>query len=294
VIPSGATTDEPSTRTPIAASEPWYPKGRAAPRDGTSCRPVSPSPVEFDAARQWRASRFGRIDEPHSIDGARIGVAVAVLVLHGLLGALWMREMHPPGGTETRPVGPVDTVMVVRLDEPPPPRPPALPEAPRPRPASSPSPVTPPSPPIASAGTDTTFATASASTTADPLAARLWQAPIDTQTPASEPRAFGQPSGPSVAQLLDRPAELPGRSSRLDQVWAPEGESLAGEFVRRTTAVREFKNRWGGRFRCAISPVTFGLPVCAFGIAAEPLPNAPLAPNEAPRDGRLPLGAPRP
>lgn len=128
----------------------------------------------------------------------------------------------------------------------------------------------------------------------DPLDPALWHPSIERAPPAAATRSFSQPSGPSLSELLDRQIPVPGTASPLAEVWAPEGESLAGEFVRRTTVVREFKNRWGGRFRCAISPVTFGLPVCAFGIAHEPLPNAPLAPNEAPRDGRLPLGAPRP
>lgn len=302
MLPTGATTGETSTRALVMAWDPEY-LGRAAPHDGTSCRPVPPSPAEFDSGRHWRAARGGRAPAPDSVSASRIGVGVAVLSLHVLVAALLERSLVPISPPDRPSTTHEELVLLVRLQEPRPPSPAAVPAPPSPslrpsRPAP-PAVATALSAPAPAARPDSLTVEPDAQAreparSMDPLDPALWSPSIEAKPTVIAPRTFDRPPGPSVAELLDRPAKLPGTPSPLAQVWAPEGESLAGEFVRRTTVVREFKNRWGGRFRCAISPVTFGLPVCAFGIAHEPLPDAPLAPNEAPRDGRLPLGAPRP
>lgn len=302
MLPTGATTATTSTRALVTAWDPEH-LGRAAPHDGTSCRPVPPSPAEFDSGRHWRAARRLGDRAPDSVRASRVGVGVAVLSLHVLVAALLERSFVPIIAPNALSATHEEPVLLVRLQEPRPPSPAAVPAPPSPSlPPSRPGPpgaAAALSAPAPAARPDSLTvepdAQAQESTrSTDPLDPALWSPSIEAKPAVTAPRTFDRPPGPSVAELLDRPAELPGTPSPLAQVWAPEGESLAGEFVRRTTVVREFKNRWGGRFRCAISPVTFGLPVCAFGIALEPLPNAPLAPNEAPRDGRLPLGAQRP
>jgi hypothetical protein len=303
MLPSDAIEKHRTAPGSAGASDMEYPPGRAAPNDGTSCRPAHPSPIEFDAARRWRAARAGDTGADDSISVSRVAACVAVLCLHVLIAVVLERSLAPSGVVDAVPATPEQTVLQVNLD---PPRRHTVPETP-----SAPAPPLPVGSSMQRARARSVEESLSAPDSKepplqaaapvlespiakDPLDPALWSPSIERAPPQAATRSFNHPSGPSLGELLDRPIPVPGTASPLARMWAPEGETLGGEFIRRTTVVREFKNRWGGRFRCAISPVTFGLPVCAFGIAPEPLPNAPLAPNEAPRDGRLPLGAPRP
>lgn len=274
-------------------------QGRAAPHDGTSCRPAPVSPTEFDARRHWRAFRVDAHSGARAIGAERLAVAGIVLAFHAVLGVWMARALAPASPVAGIKTPAADQVMVVRFAEPPPerpaevPEPPAPPTAPRSEPTRTARPEPMPAEPPASAAEATSEV--SAARLQDALSLDLRQqssAPRD-EAPAST-RGFDRPAGKALGEIFDRPAELPGTRSRLDGVWAPEGETLGGELIRRATIEREFKDRWGGRVRCKISPLTFGLPACAFGFAQEPLPDAPLAPNEAPRDGRVPLGTPRP
>lgn len=290
----------PATTASTGAEESTWDQGRAAPHDGTSCRPVPVSPSEFDARRHWRAFRVEAGDSPRVVAAERLAVAGAVLVFHALL-AIWLaRALAPPAPTEAVDTRSPDTVLIVRFEAPRPEPPAEVPEPPIPRSASAEAPSRPgrrarvPAPAESPASAAEATTEVSAARLRDALSEDLRQQAMRERDATDAPRGFGRPAGPALGEIFDRPAELPGRRSRLDGVWAPDGESLAGELVRRATVEREFKDRWGGRIRCVISPVTLGLPVCAFGFAQEPLPDAPLAPNEAPRDGRLPLGTPRP
>ena len=308
MLPSDATEEHRRDLGSAGAIRIEYPPGRAAPHDGTSCRPTRPSPLEFAIARRQRAATVDRSGADKSISASRVGVGVAVLSLHVLLAVVLERSLAPPDGADAGPTLPESTVLLVNLDPPtrqsvpgPASTPPSFTQMRSATPSARTQPVEAPlrardreTAPQQAAAPVAESRIAEEVIAEDPLDPALWSPSIERAPRAAATRDFNQPNGPSLAELLDRPIPVPGTASPLAQVWAPEGETLGGEFIRRATVVREFKNRWGGRFRCAISPVTFGLPVCAFGIAPEPLPNAPLAPNEAPRDGRLPLGAPRP
>lgn len=293
----------PATNPSTGAEESTWDQGRAAPHDGTSCRPVPVSPSEFDARRHWRAFRVDSREAARAVAPERLAVAGVVLAFHALLAVWLARALAPAAPFEAIGARGPEQVLIVRFPEPRPEPPAELPEPPIPRPSTSAAarrdgrPERMPAPTAVEPPTSAAEAApgVSAARLRDALSDDLRQQSMRARDEAmSPPRGFGRPAGPALGEVFDRPTELPGRRSRLDGVWAPDGESLAGELVRRATVEREFKDRWGGRIRCVISPVTFGLPVCAFGFAQEPLPDAPLAPNEAPRDGRVPLGTPRP
>jgi hypothetical protein len=275
--------------------------GRAAPHDGTSCRPAPVAPAEFDARRQWRAFRIEaqRFSRP-GLRADRIGVGAAVLVVHGAMLFGLSKALGPGPPSAAAALTGSEDVLVVDLGAPRPARPRDVPDPPVPRGAppaeptmasrQRPEPTEPPVSP-AEATSEVSVARLRESASED-----LRQQAMAGRGDASvATRSFERPAGAALGELLDRPVELPGRRSRLDRVWAPDGENALAELVRRSTIVREFKDPWGGKWRCAASPLTLNLAVaCNFGYAQEPLPDAPLAPNEAPRDGRRPLGAPRP
>jgi len=233
-------------------------------------------------------------------DQARSRLVVWALVIagHGLL--LWALDGTLDGALPDDPTPhQVLTVRFIEAEVPPRPAPPQPPvtvapvtTAPTPPQAASRPVTTRPTPADAPA-----IGAAAPAPSPDALPGAIAQSPLDLTwraAPSAEPapQAFNGPAGQSLAETMQRKVTLPGTRSRLDPLWKPDGETALAELARRSTVTREFKDPWGGRWRCVIPFGTIIVGVCNFAIPQAPLKDAPLAPNEAPRAGRTPLRSP--
>jgi hypothetical protein len=65
-----------------------------------------------------------------------------------------------------------------------------------------------------------------------------------------------------AANPLDHVAALPYRSTRFNRRWVPDGETLAGAFVRKATLEKHWDTRAGNRIQCAVVVI---IPACLWG-----------------------------